>query len=177
MCDRIGDHAVDADAREQQSEHGEDAEELHGEPVVSDGCREHVVHRLDVVNRQVLIHTEHRSAHACRHPLRLASGAHHKRERAPRRVLRIGNIDLRVRLRVEPIRVDIADDADDLARELFVAPHGQPFTDRVFSGEDAAGERLVDEDDGRSLRRVTLREVASGFNRDTHRPEVVGRRS
>src|SRR6185436_19443107 len=87
----------------------------------------------------------------------------------------MGYIDLRARFLVEPTGFNVADNADNLARELLVAPHDDPLANRVFATEDPAHNTLVDHDDGRRLGRVTVGEGASGFNRNAHCLEVVGR--
>jgi hypothetical protein len=84
-------------------------------------------------------------------------------------------IDLIGRFLVEPTDFHVADNADNLARELLVGPYGDPLANRVFAGKDTARDTLVDDDDGRSLRRVAVGERAPGFDGNAHCLEVVGR--
>src|SRR5205085_5792843 len=98
-----------------------------------------------------------------------------EREAAPHRVLPLGHVDLKHRVGVQTLWLRLPDDADDLARELLVAPDGDVLADGVFAGEDLARQRLVDDGDHRRARVVALREGAPAKDGDAQRAEVVGR--
>src|SRR5690606_30720706 len=65
----------------------------------------------------------------------------------------------------------VARDADDLREPLAVVP--DPLAQRVFARPEAAGERLVHDDDGQRARTVLRRGRAPAYERDPHRLEVA----
>src|SRR5215217_5197876 len=84
-------------------------------------------------------------------------------------------IDLTWYFLVERNGLHVTDNADNLARELLVAPHDDSLANRVLAWKDTARGSLIDDDDGRSLHRVMVGESAPGFNGNAHCLDVVAR--
>jgi hypothetical protein len=73
-----------------------------------------------------------------------------------------GHVDRVDRARfVERVGLYISDDADDFARCVGEKCQSQMLTDRIFVGKEAVCERIADQDDARTARRVGFFEVAA----------------
>ena len=90
------------------------------------------------------------------------------------RCLRVGHVDVRRSVGVEPGELDVADDAGDLDGPpglAVVDPQAGP--DGARAGEVAPRERVADQHDGHGVGRVVNGDVAAVEERNPERPEVA----
>ena len=92
LRDGEGEHAVDADGREQRREAAERDREHHDQPLGQQRFAELRRQRLQVVDGQLRIEPLHRGAQGGRERRRVAFGAHVEVERAQVRVLKVRDV-------------------------------------------------------------------------------------
>src|SRR5262245_13405119 len=85
-------------------------------------------------------------------------------------MLRVWEIDFGAGRQIQRPLPRVADDSDDLTRAV---KRNQTLSDRVFSGKEAARERLVDHDSGGALRRIAFAERAAFQQRNADGVEVI----
>ena len=146
---RIRDDAVDADACEHQRDAGEAHQQQHGEAAQRDRIGEQLFHRDDVVNRLIFIHLVYLAAHGSDQILRIRRRMNYQRRELCGK-LRFGKVNLHRVFSVEPVLLDIADDADDGApglRILLRAGELDALAKRLLIRPQLSGHSLVDERD------------------------------
>src|SRR5262245_49332090 len=88
--------------------------------------------------------------------------------------LRITPVHLRTGFTPCPLVPHVADDSDDLSPLVVEAADRDSFADRVFIGEVASLQRLVDYDDARSLPFILPDKFAAFDQGDLHRLKISG---
>jgi hypothetical protein len=177
LADRVGDHSVDADRGEQEGDGGEDSDEQRRVAAHEGGRRvgDDLLHRPHPEDERPRLQRAHLPADGAGQRRRVALRPHqHDRPRRGRRVLQIRVVDDRRHRRIQPVDALVADDADDLDRRAAVAREHEALTDGLLAGEDARGERLVDDDGRRRVLRVALGELAARNQRHAQHAEVAG---
>ena len=167
-------HAVEADRGQRQRQPGEGREQRHAETLLRQRLRHDAVERLHVVDRPRRIDRLDRGLERCRARCRRAVGSRDQRH-VVRPALGVRHEHLGACCRRQIVRLEIADDADDLARRLFVVPDEHLLPDRVFAGEETIGDGAIDDGDARGGGRVASVEVASREYRHPKRLEVARR--
>src|SRR5262245_39952441 len=90
------------------------------------GIRNDLLHRADVVDREVMVERINLRAQRRRHRLRRRAGADHYSERR-RAEMTVRKIDHRLRLSLKTLATHIADHTDDCAER--VVAEAETFTD------------------------------------------------
>ena len=179
-ADRERQHAGHADDRDRERDGGEPAEHDRVQAVRRQHLRAHVVERRRPLDRLIGRQLAHR-ARDDRHE-RVRIGARVDEQPAAGQLLLERVIDGHRRRRIDPLVVDVGDDADDAARlradadELHqaVGPD-QVAIDRVLAGKELLGDAGADDHDPLGAVAIGLGEVAAGHERDAERGKESGR--
>ena len=116
------------------------AEQRRAQARQEDGAGQDLIHRAQLVDRLLRVDVPDHALDGPGERARVALGAGHQRH-AGRRALPHRQVDLLLRLALEPLVADVADDADHLALAVRVL---DDLAERTAVGKVAAGHRLVD---------------------------------
>ena len=170
----VADDGIEAQRREHQRQHGEDAEERHGEPAVRE--------RLRPPRPPACAPRRAAGCGRARPP----PGAARARCRADLRSCARGDRPIppdaaragcrsSARRLVERLLPDVSDHADDLLHPAGVPAEVDALAERALAGEVALREGLVDDDHRRRAGDVALVEDAPGEDRRAQHLEVARR--
>ena len=166
LRDRVREHAVEADRRQQRCQRGErrreDADEAIDEHVLLDLFGQ----RVQVLHRQVGVEPRDELRDVREEGFRLRRGAHIKTDLTGALVLAVRTDEHRRNLLLHLRVLRVPHEPDDLDRQRAVAA--------IASEIELLRERFVDDRHLRRAERVGAREVAAGNHRDAERLEVAG---
>src|SRR5437588_3332383 len=171
LLDGVGNRAINPNAREQERDAGENAEQPHHQPRLTDGLRDDRAHRLRQRDCETGIDGRECGAHQLRHRVHAKIAAHINAEER-KALLRPRPVEFYVvRLR-DLARAHVADDADDFRRRAVTADE-QRLADRTFAPENLLRAALADQDHVLAIGDVMLIEIAPGQKRNAKGLEVI----
>src|SRR6266480_3494923 len=171
LLDGVGNRAVNPNAREQKRDAGENSEQPHHQPRLTDGLRDDRAHRLRQRDGETGIDGRECGAHQLRHRVHTKIAAHIDAEER-KALLRPRPVEFYiVRLR-DLARAHVADDADDLRWRAITADE-QRFADRIFAPENLLRAALADQDHVLAAGDVVLIEIPPGQKRNAKGLEVI----
>src|SRR5438128_3356981 len=171
LLDGVGNRAVNADAREQERNDRENAEQPHHQPRLTDGLRDDRAHRLRQRDGETGIDGRECGAHQLRHRVHTKIAAHINAEKR-KALLRPRPVEFYiVRLR-DLARAHVADDADDLCWRAVTADE-QRLADRIFAPENLLRTALADQDHVLAANDVMLIEIAPRQERNAKGLEII----
>ena len=173
LSDRVRQHAVNADSRQQQSQPGEKSCELRGEARLRHRRRDDFVHARNVGKRQIWIDLRGFLADGCDQGLRIRGRADDERHGGGG-ILRLRHIHFGNIGSVQPGEFHVAHDADDFHLD-FIARIGEMPADGILRGKIFLRDGLVDDYDRFYSCDVLLVEHTAAQQRDAHRLQVVRR--
>jgi hypothetical protein len=171
----VGDHTVDADRGQEQSEPGENSEQEHVETRLRELQGEKVVHGLKPRNEEVLVHAPHGIARGEVEPAQLRPGEAQDEIEAAGDVLRERQVKLRCRCGIERLVSRIANHSDDLQRTGFVRPAIEEdlLSDGIALSEEMARESPINDGDQLRVSVVVRREDPAAQERNLHCIKVI----
>src|SRR6267143_3523417 len=169
---RIRQHAINSNRREDQREGTKQAEQRRTHARGPQPLPQNLLHGLAIGERQIFVQLLHLRAHGAEQRFRIARGAYD--ERGEGRVL-LPHGKVRHRLGIFP---DLAHDG---------GPHDAHNLEQVWSNDDSEalserflarphelGHGFVDDDHGRGVFAVEVREIAAAQKGNAHGPKVAG---
>src|SRR6266403_988758 len=171
LLDGVGNSAVNPNAREQERNAGENAEQPHHQPRLTDSLRDDRAHRLRQRDREIGIDGRERGAHQLRYRVHAKTAAHIDAEER-KALLRPRPVEFHVVGLGNLSRAHVADDADDLRRRAVTADE-QRLADRIFAAKNLLRTGLADQDHVLTAVDVVLIEIAPGQKRNAKGPEVI----
>src|SRR5206468_4900438 len=171
LLDGVGNRAVNPNAREQERNAGENAEQPHHQPRLTDRLRDDRAHRLRQRDCETGIDGRERGAHQLRHRVHAEIAAHIYAEE--RKVLLLpGPVEFYIVGLRDFARAHVADDADDL-RRCAVTSDEQCLADRIFAPENLLRAALADQNHVLAAGNVVLIAIAPGQKRNAKGFEVI----
>src|SRR6266481_1196424 len=171
LLDGVGNRAINPNAREQERNAGENAEQPHHQPRLTDGLRDDRAHRLRQRDCETGIDGRERGAHQPRHRVHAKIAAHIDAEER-KALLRPRPVEFDIVRLCDLARAHVADDADDL-RWRAVTADEQCLADRIFVAENFLRAALADQDHVLAAGDVVLIEIAPGQKRNTPGLDVI----
>src|SRR5262245_23108999 len=182
LRDRVGDHAIDADARQYQRKRCEDGDQGSAKSRLRDRGREALFQRADLRDRHFAIQRSDLVADCGGQSEWIGCLCLDDKKCAPPRVLGDWLIESRERLLSQPIVLDVSYDADDLPPTRFTfSALVDALANRVFTWEVSPSQRVVDHHHAQGVPGIGGAEVAPAQQARAERlevfradPEVVG---
>src|SRR5262245_27428486 len=174
LSDRVRDHAIDADARQDQRERGEEGDQGGSEPRLCDRCGEALFQRADPRHRQFAVDRSDLVANGGGETERIGGLGLDGEKNVPRCRLDQRLVNRGLRLARQPGVLHIANDAGDL-------PYGRlPLVSRVYAladgvliREELARQRFVDNRRPWGVAGIGGVEITPAAQRNVERAEVV----
>src|ERR1700751_3731810 len=185
LRDSIGHHSIYADRCQSEREHRKDNEKRKIQTRLGDGIGDELLHGGDVVERQLLVHSEDLVADSTGNAGRVKRGAHDeghlaRRESAEER-LGVRQINLFPAFDVERVMPHMPDDAYDGAPtrgprlDVGHGIDGYALADGVAMRPEAMREIRIDNGNERGARVIGIVQQAAAYERNLHRLKVARR--
>jgi len=175
LTDGVGNHAVNADARQQQRDRRKHGEQRRLQPTLGQGTVDDVAERTRVVDRLFGIDRTDSGSDRLRERGGISRGPYDQRF-AILRVLLIAPIDLRTAVLIDPFVSQMSGNADDRPPRYRRTgdDRPEPAADRVLAAKHQLRRAFVDDADGRRIITVCFCKRTAADEWNAHRAKVVG---